>query len=115
MAWDDIARREHRRETGRYPGDLTDLEWAVIASLLPAPGPGGRPRTTFLRDVVEAILYIATTGCQLRQLPKDFPPVSTVQAISTRGAMRGCGRRSTTLLSSGRAFWSCAPPAPRPG
>jgi putative transposase len=79
MAWDDIARREHRREGLRYQSDLTDLEWVVIASLLPGPRPGGRPRTTSLRDVMEAILYIASTGCQWRMLPKNFPPVSTVQ------------------------------------
>lgn len=59
MAWEDIARSEHRREGLRYPSDLTDLEWVVIASLLPGPRPGGRPRTTSLRDVLEAILYIS--------------------------------------------------------
>jgi putative transposase len=79
MAWTDIARSEHRREGLRYQSDLTDLEWLVIASLLPGPRPGGRPRTTSLRDVMEAILYMASTGCQWRMLPKDFPPVSTVQ------------------------------------
>ena len=79
MAWGDIARCEHRREGLRYPSDLTDLEWVVIGALLPGPRPGGRPRTTSLRDVMEAILDIASTGCQWRMLPKDFPPVSTVQ------------------------------------
>ena len=79
MAWDDIARSEHRREGLRYPSDLTDLEWVLIAALLPDPRPGGRPRTTSLRDVMEAILYMASSGCQWRMLPKDFPPVSTVQ------------------------------------
>jgi putative transposase len=79
MAWDDIARSEHRREGLRYQSDLTDLEWVVIAPLLPGPRRGGRPRTTSLRDVMEAILYIASSGCQWRMLPKDFPPVSTVQ------------------------------------
>ena len=39
----------------------------------------GRPRTTYLRDVFDAILYVATTGCQWRMLPNDFPPVSTVR------------------------------------
>lgn len=64
----------------RYQSDLTDLEWVMIAALLPAARPGGRPRTTDLRDVLEAIFYLATTGCQWRQLPKDFPPASTVQS-----------------------------------
>jgi putative transposase len=58
---------------------LTDREWALIAPLLPSAKPGCRPRTTDLRAVVEANLHIASTGCQWRMLPKDFPPMSTVQ------------------------------------
>jgi transposase len=46
---------------------------------MPAAKPLGRPRDTELRDVVDAILYIAGTGCQWRMLPKDFPPFTTVQ------------------------------------
>jgi len=79
MPWNDTARVEHRRERLRYPSDLTDREWAVIEPLLPPARPGGRPRTTDLRAVVEALLYIASSGCQWRMLPKEFPPVSTVQ------------------------------------
>jgi putative transposase len=63
MAWTDITRRQHRREGLRYPSDLTDAEWAVIARLLPSARPGGRPRATDLRGVVNAILYLAT-GCE---------------------------------------------------
>ena len=51
----------------------------MIAPLLPAPKRVGRPRTTDLRDVVDAILYMASTRCQWRMLPNDFPPVSTVR------------------------------------
>ncbi len=79
MAWDDTARLEHRRRCVRYPSDLTDREWALLAPMLPPARPGGRPRTTCLREVMNAILYIASSGCQWRMLPKDFPPVSTVQ------------------------------------
>lgn len=79
MSWDDIARGEHRRDALRYQSDLSDAEWVLIAALLPGPRPGGRPRTTSLRAVMEAILYMASSGCQWRMLPKDFPPVSTVQ------------------------------------
>lgn len=79
MPWNDTARDEHSRDCARYPSDLTDREWGLIAPLLPAAKPGGRPRTTNLRAVVEALLYIASSGCQWRMLPKDFPPVSTVQ------------------------------------
>ncbi len=79
MPWDDTARVEDRRDTARYPSDLTDREWALIAPLLPGAKRGGRPRTTDLRAVVDAILYLASSGCQWRMPPKDFPPVSTVQ------------------------------------
>ena len=79
MPWNDTARVEHKRDCARYPSDLTDREWGLIEPLLPPARPGGRPRTTDMRAVVEAILYIAASGCQWRMLPKDFPPVSTVQ------------------------------------
>jgi putative transposase len=61
-----------------YPSDVTDAQWALIEPLLPPAPTGGRPRTTNMRDVVNAILYILRTGCQWRYLPKDFPPKSTV-------------------------------------
>ena len=79
MAWTELTRAQYERGGGRYASDLTDAEWALIGPFLPAPRPGGRPRTTDLRDVFDAILYIATTGCQWRMLPNDFPPVSTVR------------------------------------
>jgi len=63
--------------TQTYPSDVTDGQWALIESHLPVY-PGGRPRITDLRDVVNAIFYISKTGCQWRYLPKDFPPKSTV-------------------------------------
>ena len=79
MPWNDTARVEYRRECARYPSDLTDREWALIEPLLPSAKRGGRPRTTDLREVMDAILYVASSGCQWRMLPKDFPPLSTVQ------------------------------------
>src|SRR3954466_10609731 len=60
-----------------YPSDITDEQWALIEPHIPVY-PGGRPRTTDLRDVVDAIFYVLRTGCQWRYLPKDFPPKSTV-------------------------------------
>lgn len=60
-----------------YPSDVSDAQWALIEPHLPVY-PGGRPRTTDLRAVVDAILYVLRTGCQWRFLPKDFPPKSTV-------------------------------------
>jgi putative transposase len=63
--------------TQSYPSDVTDAQWALIEPHIPVY-PGGRPRKTDLRDVVDAILYVLRTGCQWRYLPKDFPPKSTV-------------------------------------
>src|SRR3954453_3440427 len=62
--------------TNKYPSDVTDEQWALIRDLIPVY-PGGRPRTTNLRDVVDAVFYVLRTGCQWRFLPKDFPPKST--------------------------------------
>jgi putative transposase len=61
-----------------YPSDLSDTEWQIIRRLLPASKPGGRPRETDLRAVVNAIFYILRSGCAWRMLPHDFPPYSTV-------------------------------------
>src|SRR5947199_733130 len=61
----------------KYPSDVTDEQWALIRDLIPVY-PGGRPRTTDLRDVVDAVFYVLRTGCQWRYLPKDFPPRSAV-------------------------------------
>jgi transposase len=59
--------------------DTTDAEWVVIEPNLPPPALRGRTRGTSIRDIVNAIFYIAQTGCQWRLLPKDFPPFTTVQ------------------------------------
>jgi putative transposase len=98
MAWTDITREQHKRAGLRYPSDLTDAEWAVIAPLLPPARPGGRPRTTDLREVVNAILYLASSGCQWRMLPKDFPPLSTVQGYFYAWRDMGLWRSINHLL-----------------
>jgi len=79
MAWTEITRPKYQRDGLRYASDTADAEWAVIAPHLPPPATCGRTRETDLRDVVNAIFYIAQTGCQWRLLPKDFPPYTTVQ------------------------------------
>lgn len=79
MSWTETARRDHARRGLRYSSDLTDREWALISPFLPEPRPLGRPRTTDLREVVNAILYLASSGCAWSLLPRDFPPFTTVQ------------------------------------
>jgi transposase len=79
VAWTEITRPKYRRDGLRYASDTTDEEWPVIASRLPAAHRRGRPRETSLRNVVNAIFYIAQSCCQWRMLPKEFPPFTTVQ------------------------------------
>jgi transposase len=62
----------------RYPSDLTDAEWALIEALIPRAKRGGNKRTVVMREVVNGLMYILTTGCQWRALPKDLPARSTV-------------------------------------
>ena len=84
MAWTDITRPKYRRDGLRYASDTTDEEWALIEPLLPPPCARGRPRETQMRDVVNAIFYIAQSGCHWRMLPKEFPPFTTVQYYFSR-------------------------------
>ena len=79
MSWTEIARREHDRRGLRYASDCTDEEWAVIAPLLAPVTKVGRPRRHRARDLWNAIQYLAATGCQWAQLPRDFAPFTTVQ------------------------------------
>jgi transposase len=76
--WTQAERKQHAPRKERYPSDLTDAEWALIAPMIPPAQRGGRPRETDMREVMNAVRYVLRTGCQWRQLPKDFPPRSTV-------------------------------------
>ncbi len=69
---------EIERKTKRYPTDLTDADWSHVEPLLPRPGKIGRRRRTDLREVLNAIRYLARTGCGWRMLPHDFPKWQTV-------------------------------------
>jgi transposase len=79
MPWTEITRAHYLREGLHYASDMTDAEWRLLKPLLPRPRRLGRPRKTDLRRVVEATLYILSTGCQWRALPREFPPYTTVQ------------------------------------
>lgn len=82
--WTETTQPQYLREGLRYASDVTDAEWVQIEALLPLPKQLGRPRTTPMRQVVNALLYLLTTGCQWRLLPKEFPPFSTVQRFFYR-------------------------------
>ena len=79
MIWTETARREHDRRGLRYASDCTDGEWATIAPLLARTTKVGRPRLHRGRDLWNAIQYLAATGYQWAQLPRDFPPFTTAQ------------------------------------
>jgi transposase len=76
--WTRENRGLYERKGPRYPSDLTDDEWTLIAGLIPPAKRGGRRREVDLREVMNGVLYVLETGCQRRALPRDLPPKSTV-------------------------------------
>src|SRR5512134_2044556 len=76
--WTTENRARYDRSRLRYPSDLTDEEWALIAPRLPPARRGGNKRTVNLREVANGLMYILSTGCQWRAIPKDLPPRSTL-------------------------------------
>ncbi|QND72889.1 IS5 family transposase [Tardiphaga robiniae] len=72
---------EHRltadRRSLRYPSDLSDAEWVLVAPMIPPARRGGRRRLVDVREVLNAIFYVLSTGCQWNAMPKDLPPKST--------------------------------------
>ncbi len=115
MPWTEITRPHYRRDHLRYPSDMTDAEWAPIAALMPARKRLGRPRTTDLRSVVDAIFYMASTGCQWRQLPKDFPPYSTVQEYFYRWSDDGTWAQINHVLVMAAREQAGREPSPTAG
>jgi putative transposase len=98
MAWTEITRRQYLRCGLRYASDMTDAEWRLIARRLPARKRLGRPRKVDLRKVVEATLYVLSTGCQWRALPREFPPYSTVQGYFYAWRDSGLWQRIVSVL-----------------
>src|SRR6202022_1431819 len=77
--WTEIPRPKYERKGAGYSSDLSDAEWAMIEPRLPQRNRLGRPPKTETRNVVNALFYMVRTGCQWRQLPREFPPYTTVQ------------------------------------
>jgi transposase len=82
--WTIENRARYDRSTLRYPSDLTDAEWALIDPLIPPAKRGGNKRTVNVREVVNGLMYVLSTGCQWAALPKDLPPRSTVNGYFCR-------------------------------
>src|SRR5271155_3191197 len=76
--WTSKNRARCDRSQLRYQSDLTDDEWRLVEPLIPPGKPGGGKRTVNLREVVNGLMYILSTGCQWRAIPKDLPPRSTL-------------------------------------
>jgi transposase len=87
--WTKENRRRYDRSGLRYESDLTDDEWAKIAPLLPPAKPGGNKRSVNLREVVNGLMYILSTGCQWRAIPKDLAGRSTVYDYFDRWSWDG--------------------------
>jgi len=76
--WTKRNRARYDRSKLRYPSDLTDDEWQLVEPLIPPGKHGGDKRTVVMREVVNGLMYVLSTGCQWRAIPKDLPPKSTV-------------------------------------
>jgi transposase len=76
--WTRENRPRYNRDKLRYPSDLTDEEWGHIEPLIPPAKRGGGKRRVNMREVVNGIMYVLSTGCQWRSVPKDLPPKSTL-------------------------------------
>jgi len=76
--WTNESRGRYDRSRLRYPSDLTDEEWALVKPLISPARRGGNRRHVNTREVVNGLMYVLSTGCQWRAIPKDLPPRSTV-------------------------------------
>jgi transposase len=76
--WTNENRGRYDRSGLRYPSDLTNEEWALVEPLIPPARRGGAKRTVDVREVVNGLMYVLSTGCQWRAIPKDLPPRSTI-------------------------------------
>ena len=95
--WTAENRPRYNRDTLRYPSDLTDEEWAHIEPLIPCKRGGGKRRVN-LREVVNGVMYILSTGCQWRCLPKTCPPEAPCMITSACGP--GTARSIASIMRS---------------
>lgn len=95
-----------------YASDLTDKEWEVVSKLMPVGIKSGRPRKWSVRIMLNAIFYVEKTGCQWRQLPKDFPPWKGVYNTYWRWRERGVWQMLVTALREDLRVRAARPPTP---
>jgi transposase len=76
--WTTENRSRYNRDRLRYPSDLTEPEWQLIHPVIPPAKSGGNKRHVDVREIVNGLMYVLSTGCQWRAVPKDLPPRSTL-------------------------------------
>jgi putative transposase len=105
--WTIENRPRYDRDKLRYPSDLTDPEWEQIKPLIPPAKRGGGKRTVNMREVVNSIMYVLSTGCQWRYIPKDLPPRSTANGYFCQWGYDGTLEKIHHALSllSGSLSW----------
>ena len=91
--WTNENRGRYDRSKLRYPSDLTAEEWRLIEPLIPPAKPGGNKRTVLMREVVNGLMYILSTGCQWRAIPRDLAPRSTINRYFSRWTEDGTVER----------------------
>src|SRR6476620_9902063 len=103
--WTTENRHRYDRDKLRYPSDLTDAEWQLIKPLIPPAKRGGGKRTVDMREVVNGVMYVLSTGCQWRYIPKDLPPRSTVNGYFCLVYPDSLKIRIGSCQSLGRRFY----------
>src|ERR1700690_2045039 len=106
--WTNENRARYDRSHLRYPSDLTDDEWKLVEPLIPPGRRGGDKRTVIMREVVNGLMYILSTGCQWRGIAKDLPPRSTLYAYFDPWGWGGTLERTPHAL-----YAQCPQAAPR--
>jgi transposase len=82
--WTAQNRSQYARKGLRYPSDVTDAEWDLARPFLVSRKHKGSPSPERVREILNGVLYVLSTGCQWRALPKDLPPRSTVHGWFVR-------------------------------
>src|SRR6202140_5015416 len=113
--WTAKNRRRYDRSALRYPSDLTDDEWGHVASLIPPAKRGGNKRHVEVREVMNGIMYVLSTGCQWRAIPKDLPPREPrCSIVSSCGVGTARWSASTTRSMCNAESRKDATPVPPP-
>jgi len=119
--WTAENRARYDRSKRRYPSDLTHEEWALAKAEIPRARRGGNKRTVDVREVMNGLMYVLSTGCQWRAIPKDLPPRSTVNHYFCRWRHDGtldrlhhalyvlCREQANRGASPSRASARCCP------